>query len=79
MGYRRADTAETYSHTHTDHLILVVISGLEAVLFHREIMSSFGRTDTTAPHNSSPTMNCSPRIARSCMAHNVNSQFKGSQ
>ncbi len=28
-------------------------------------MSSLGLTDTTAPHSSSPTMNCSPRIARS--------------
>ena len=35
-----------------------------AVRFQIEIMSSWNLTDTTAPQISSPTMNCSPSMAR---------------
>uniref|UniRef100_A0A6B0U690 Putative secreted protein n=1 Tax=Ixodes ricinus TaxID=34613 RepID=A0A6B0U690_IXORI len=35
-----------------------------AVRFQMDTMSSWKRMDTTAPHTSSPTMNCSPRMAR---------------
>ena len=48
-------------------LILAVMVGSEAVLFHREMMSSVGLMDMTTSHISSPTMNCSPKMASSCM------------
>ena len=48
-------------------LILAVMVGSEAVLFHREMMSSVGLMDMTTPHISSPTMNCSPKMASSCI------------
>ena len=44
-------------------LILAVMLLSEAVLFHREIMSSVGRMEMTTPHISLPTINCSPSIA----------------
>ena len=44
--------------------ILLVIAGLSAVRFQRDTMSSWLRTEQTAPHISSPTKNCSPIIAR---------------
>ena len=47
------------------YLILDVMDGSLAVLFHSDIMSSVGRMEMTTPHISSPTMNCSPRMANS--------------
>ena len=44
--------------------IRAVVAWSLAVLFHIEIISSWNRTETTAPQISSPTMNCSPSIAR---------------
>ena len=44
-------------------LILAVTAGSRAVLFQILRMSSWNLTLTTAPHTSSPTMNCSPSIA----------------
>ena len=46
-------------------LIRAVMLLSEAVLFHRDMMSSVGLMDITTPHISSPTMNCSPSIASS--------------
>ena len=46
-------------------LILAVMLLSEAVLFHREMMSSVGLMEMTTPHISLPTMNCSPSIASS--------------
>ena len=69
----KADWIYMYMYIHIWHtqtvkateidLILAVMVGSEAVLFHREMMSSVGLMDITTPHISSPTMNCSPRIA----------------
>lgn len=47
------------------YLILEVMLLSEAVLFHREMMSSVGLMEITTPHISSPTINCSPSIASS--------------
>lgn len=49
----------------TAYLILPVMALSLAVLFHRDIMSSVGLTEITAPHISLPTINCSPSIASS--------------
>ena len=46
----------------TLHTIIVTWS--QAVLFQMLRMSSWNLMETTAPHTSSPTMNCSPSIAR---------------
>lgn len=45
-------------------LILIVVTESFAVLFQTEIISSWDRMETTAPQISSPTINCSPRMAR---------------
>ena len=45
-------------------LILLVTAWSHAVLFQILRMSSWNLMDTTAPHISSPTMNCSPNMAR---------------
>ena len=45
------------------YLIRAVMNWSPAVLFHTEMMSSCCLMDTTAPQISSPTMNCSPRMA----------------
>ena len=56
------------------YLILPVMALSLAVLFHRDIMSSVGLTEITAPHISLPTINCSPSIASSCDSRKIASQ-----
>ena len=58
------------------YLILPVMALSLAVLFHRDIMSSVGLTEITAPHISLPTINCSPSIASSCDSRKIASQLE---
>ena len=41
----------------------IIVTWSQAVLFQMLRMSSWNLMETTAPHTSSPTMNCSPSIA----------------
>ena len=58
------------------YLILPVMALSLAVLFHRDIMSSVGLTEITAPHISLPTINCSPSIASSCNSRKIAPQLE---